>query len=132
DIDDGAGGIRRCGRLRTSMRKFLGVLCLSAGLTSALLAAESRPDVSQIITRNDAAAILGETVKEPAARSGDGGDGYYSKCNYYTVRRGKSLVIRLQLPGPNAVPPQTELDLIGAANGAMEKVTGIGDSAQML
>ncbi|HZR79063.1 MAG TPA: hypothetical protein VFA58_07625 [Chthoniobacterales bacterium] len=114
------------------MRKFLGVLCLSAGLTSALLAAESRPDVSQIITRNDAAAILGEPVKEPAARSGDGGDGYYSKCNYYTVRRGKSLVIRLQLPGPNAVPPQTELDLIGAANGAMEKVTGIGDSAQML
>lgn len=114
-----------------SMQKFFGVLCLGAGLTSATLAADSRPDVAQIVSKNDAAAILGQQVKEPAARSGDGADGYYSKCNYYTLRRGKSLVLRLQLPGPNAVPPQTELDLVGAANGAMEKVTGIGDSAQM-
>jgi len=113
------------------MRKFFGVLCLGAGLTRVILAADSRPDVSQIVSKNDATAILGAPVKEPAARSGDGADGYYSKCNYYTLRRGKSLVLRLQLPGPNAVPPQTELDLVRAANGAMEKVTGIGDSAQM-
>jgi hypothetical protein len=114
------------------IRKFSGVLLLSVSLTSILLAADSRPDVLQIVTKNDATAILGEPIKEPSARSGDGADGYYSKCNYYTVRRAKSLVVRLQLPGPNAIPPQTELDLIGAANGAMEKVTGVGDAAQML
>jgi len=95
-------------------------------------AAEQRIEVSQIIGKAEAAAILGEPVKDPSTRSGDGGDGYYSKCNYYTVRRGKSLVIRFQLPGPNAVPPRTELDLLAAANGAMEKVTGVGDAAQML
>jgi hypothetical protein len=115
-----------------SIRKVSGVLLLSVSVTSMLLATDSRPDVLQIITKNDATTILGEPIKEPSGRSGDGADGYYSKCNYYTVRRAKSLVLRLQLPGPNAIPPQTELDLIGAANGAMEKVTGVGDVAQML
>jgi hypothetical protein len=115
-----------------SLQKFVGGCLLGVGLTNAVLAANSRPDISQIIGKNDATAILGEPVKDPSARSGNGADGYYSKCNYYTVRRGKSLVIRLQLPGPNAIPPQAQLDLIAAANGAMEKVTGIGDSAQML
>lgn len=115
-----------------SIRTALGVLLFTAGLTSTLFAADSRPDVGQIITKNDATAILGEPVKDPSPRSGNGADGYYSKCNYYTVRRGKSLVLRLQLANPNAIPPQTQLDLLGAANGAMGKVTGVGDAAQML
>lgn len=95
-------------------------------------AADSRIDVSQIIGKTEAAEVLGEPVKDPTPRSGEGADGYYSKCNYYTVRRAKSLVIRFQLPGPNAVPPRTELDLLEAANGTMEKVSGIGDAAQIL
>ena len=74
---------------------------------------------------------MGEAVKDPNPRSGDGTDGYYSKCNYYSVKRGKSLIIRLQLPGPSAIGPEKELQLLIAANGAMEKVSGIGDSAQM-
>lgn len=95
-------------------------------------AVDSRMDVSQIIGKTEAAEVLGEPVKDPNPRSGEGADGYYSKCNYYTVRRAKSLVIRFQLPGPNAVPPRTELDLLEAANGTMEKVSGIGDAAQIL
>src|SRR5260370_21882027 len=78
----------------------------------------------------EAAAILGEPVKDPSPHSGDGSDGYYSKCNYYSVNRGKSLIIRLQLPGPNAIGPQKELQLLAAANGTMEKVSGIGEAAQ--
>src|SRR4029077_13521543 len=70
-------------------------------------------------------------VRDPAPRSGEGADGYYSKCNYYSVRRGKSLVIRLQLPGPNAIDPAKELQLIAATNGSMEDVSGVGDSAKM-
>jgi len=115
-----------------SIRRFSGVLVLSAVLASALSAADSRPDVAQIIGKADAAAILGDAVKEPSPRSGDGADGYYSKCNYYSAGRDKSLVIRLQLPGPNAIPPRTQLELLIAANGAMEKITGVGDAAQML
>ena len=115
-----------------SILRFFVAVSIAAGLTSSILAAEQRIDVSQVIGKTEAAAILGEPVKDPSPRSGNGGDGYYSKCNYYTVRRAKSLVIRFQLPGPNAVPPRTELDLLEAANGAMEKVTGVGDAAQML
>src|ERR1700736_2691655 len=114
-----------------SIRKLIGVFFLGAGLTNISLAADARPDVVQIITKGDAAEILGEPVKDPSPRSGEGADGYYSKCNYYSVRRGKSLIIRLQLPGPNAIGPQKELQLLVAANGSMEKVSDVGDAAQM-
>jgi len=114
-----------------SIRKLIGVFFLGAGLTNISLAADARPDVVQIITKGDAAEILGEPVKDPSPRSGEGADGYYSKCNYYSVRRGKSLVIRLQLPGPNAITPDKELQLMAAANGSMENVSGVGDAAQM-
>jgi hypothetical protein len=114
-----------------SILRLIGVAGLAAGLTSSFATGE-RIDVSQIIGKTEASAILDEPVKDPSARSGDGTDGYYSKCNYYTVRRGKSLVIRFQLPSPSAIDPQKELELLVQANGAMERVPGVGDAAQML
>lgn len=102
-----------------------------AAAASPLLGADSRPDVTQIITKEEASSILGETVKDPSPRNGDGTDGYYSKCNYYAVKRGKSLIVRLQLPGPNAMGPQEELELVASANGSAEKVSGVGDAARM-
>ncbi len=114
-----------------SIQRLIGAVFLAIGLTNMVVAADSRPDVSQIINKTEASAVLGEPVKDPSPRSGDGTDGYYSKCNYYSVSRGKSLIIRLQLPGPNAIGPQQELRLLAAANGAMEKVSGLGDVAQM-
>ena len=114
-----------------SIQRLISALFLAIGLTNMVLAADSRPDVSQIINKAEASAILGESVKDPSPRTGDGTDGYYSKCNYYSVNRGKSLIIRLQLPGPNAIGPEKELQLLVAANGPMEKVSGVGDAAQM-
>jgi hypothetical protein len=114
-----------------SIRELIGVLALSAGLTNASIAADGRPDVARIISKDIAAEILGEPVRDPSPRSGEGADGYYSKCNYYSVHHGKSLVIRLQLPGPNAIAPDRELQLMSAADGATEIVSGIGDAAQM-
>ncbi|HWY39619.1 MAG TPA: hypothetical protein VNX27_02380 [Chthoniobacterales bacterium] len=113
------------------LRQIAGLLFLCAGLTSPVLAADNRPDVTQIVTKAEAADILGEAVKDPSPRSGEGADGYYSKCNYYSMRRGKSLVIRLQLPGPNAIAPDKELQLVAQANGSAESVSGVGDAAQM-
>ena len=113
------------------LRQLIASLALAIGLTNSISAADNRPDVAQIISKSDASDILGEAVKDPSPRSGEGVDGYYSKCNYYSVRRGRSLVIRLQLPGPNAIAPDKELQLVAAANGAMENVSGIGDAAQM-
>jgi hypothetical protein len=89
-----------------SIQRLIGALFLVISLTKTVMAADSRPDVAQIINKAEASAILGEPVKDPSQRSGDGTDGYYSKCNYYSVQRGKSLIIRLQLPGPNAIGPK--------------------------
>ncbi len=114
-----------------SLRKITALLFLCVGLTSPVLAADNRPDVAQIVTKADASDILGEAVKDPSPRSGEGADGYYSKCSYYSMRRGKSLVVRLQLPGPNAIAPDKELQLVGQANGSTESVSGVGDAAQM-
>ena len=111
--------------------KFIGLFLLAFCLTNAAFPADNRPDVAQIVTKSDAADVLGEAVKDPSPRSGEGADGYYSKCNYYSIRRGKSLVIRLQLPGPNAIAPDKELQLVAQANGSMESVSGVGDAAQM-
>ncbi len=99
-----------------SILKTIGGLLFVTGLTSLVSAADSRPDVSQIISKADASAILGGPVKDPSPRSGDGADGYYSKCNYYSITRGKSLIIRLQLPGPKAIGPQKELELVVKGN----------------
>lgn len=114
-----------------SIYKLVSLFLVAVWLTVPGFAADNRPNVAQIFTKSDASDILGEAVKDPSPRSGEGADGYYSKCNYYSVRRGKSLVIRLQLPGPNAIAPEKELQLVAAANGATENVTGIGDAAQM-
>ncbi|HUE41392.1 MAG TPA: hypothetical protein VMO75_05645 [Chthoniobacterales bacterium] len=114
-----------------SIRKLTGLFFLAACVTTAGLGAGNRPDVVQVITKSDASDILGEAVKDPSPRNGEGADGYYSKCNYYSVRRGKSLVIRLQLPGPNAIAPDKELQLVAQANGSTESVSGVGDAAQM-
>jgi hypothetical protein len=114
-----------------SVRQITGLLFLCVCLTSPALAVDNRPEVAQIITKSDAADILGEAVKDASPRNGEGADGYYSKCNYYSMRRGKSLVIRLQLPGPNAIAPDKELQLVAQANGSTESVAGVGDAAQM-
>jgi hypothetical protein len=104
---------------------------LFGAAVSAVSAADTRPDVSQIITKADAAAILAEPVREPSPRSGEGTDGYYSKCNFYSAKGGKSLTIRLQLPGPNAFSPEKELELVANANGSAEKISGVGDAAEI-
>jgi len=112
-----------------SIKNLVGSLVVFAA--AGTIAADARPDVAQIISKDEAAAILGEPVKEPSPRSGDGTDGYYSKCNYYSSKGGKSLIVRLQLPGPNAIPPAKQLELLTAANGGSQTVAGLGDFAQM-
>src|SRR5437879_13268661 len=109
-----------------SIQRLIGALLLAIGLTNMVMAADSRPDVAQIINKTEASAILGEPVKDPSQRSGDGTDGYYSKCNYYSVRRGKSLIIGLQVPVANAIGRKKELQLLAAENGTMEQVSNDG------
>jgi len=100
-------------------------------LTTSALAADAHINVSQIIPKAEAESILGEKVSEPRPRNAQGKDGYYSKCNYYTVSRRKSLVIRVYQPGDGAVGPQKELELVAACSGPTKPVEGVGDKAEM-
>ena len=93
-------------------------------------AADSKIDVSRIIDKSQAALTLGEPVKNPTPRNGEGEDGYYSKCNYYGTSKARSLVIRLHIPSAGSTEPQKQLQLIAATNGEMQNVPGLGDAAQ--
>jgi hypothetical protein len=107
----------------------VGVLLL-AGVASAVLAADSRIDVSQIIDKAAAEAILGQQVKAPAPRNVDGTDGYYSKCNYYSTDAKRRLIIRVY-QAASGFDPQKELEAVAENTGAMRAISGLGDKARM-
>ena len=115
------------------MKKFfVGATLALLGLPlHSILPADPRIDVSRVIDKTEAATILGEAVKDSTPRNGDGADGYYSKCNYYSVNRGKSLVIRLHVPSADAIGPQKELQLLAATDSGMQSVADLGDAAKM-
>jgi hypothetical protein len=101
-------------------------------LTGSALASDRHIDVSQVIPKAEAESILGEKVKDPTPRNGEGKDGYYSKCNYYSENHRKSLILRVYQPGAGAVGPQKELELVAADSARpLKPVDGLGDKAQM-
>jgi len=65
-------------------------------LTISLLAAEKSIDVSAIVPKTEAEEILGEPVRNPTPLNVNGKDGYYSKCNYYGTKSGRSLLLRVR------------------------------------
>lgn len=92
-------------------------------------AEQKRIDVAAIITKADAEAALGESVKEPQLRNGDGADGYYSRCNYYSQNPGKSLILRVRQAAAGQLEPKRQLDDLSAGNPKIKPVTGLGDKA---
>ena len=90
---------------------------------------EDRLDVSHIIDKAGAEAIIGEKVKVPTPRNMHGGDGYYSKCNYYSASSKKTLVIRVYQAGPG-FDPEKELEAVKASTGTARPVSGLGDKTQ--
>jgi hypothetical protein len=116
------------------MRRTIGatiVLVLGA-LSFTARAAENRIDLSSIVTKADAQAALGETVKDPQARGEEGADGYYSRCNYYTENPGRSLVLRVRQASAGQLEPKKELEEMTAGNDKFKPVTGLGDKAAIM
>ncbi|MEN3370408.1 MAG: hypothetical protein V7609_2551 [Verrucomicrobiota bacterium] len=104
------------------------------GLTLASLhgAEEKRIDVAVVITKADAEAALGEPVKEPQPRNGDGADGYYSRCNYYSENPGKSLVLRVRQASDGQLEPKKQLEEMSAGNQKFKPISGLGDKAAVV
>ena len=114
---------------RIFARRLALIGCVLAVVATAW-AADERIDVSQIIDKAAAESVLGEPVKVPAPRNLDGGDGYYSKCNYYSATSNKALVLRLYRAGPN-FDAMKEMEAVKASTGTPKAVSGLGDKAQI-
>jgi len=106
-------------------------LLLVGNLTITALAADTPIDVSKIIKKSDAEAALGEPVKDPTPLNLNSRDGYYSKCNYYSTKSIRSLVLRVRQAAEGTLDPQQEFEQVAASGGAMKPVEGLGEKAGM-
>ncbi|MGI9113621.1 MAG: hypothetical protein ACR2FX_01070 [Chthoniobacterales bacterium] len=88
-------------------------------------------DVSKIISKAEAEKILGEPVRDPRPLNSTNTDGYYSKCNYYSSKSVRSLLLRVRQANPGSMTPKAEFDQVAASGGAMKPVDGLGEKAGM-
>ena len=108
------------------------VLVTTLAVASAVSAAAAeRVDVSKIISKTDAANILGQPVKTPTPLNVDSKDGYYSKCNYYSTKSVRSLLVRVREAAENTLDPEKEFEQVAVSGGAMKPVDSLGDRAGM-
>jgi hypothetical protein len=116
------------------MRGAIAPAVVLAGWALAFLAAaaENKIDLAAVITKADARTVLGEAVKDPQARSEDGADGYYSKCNYYSENPGRSLVLRVRLTSAGQLAPKEQLAEMSAEKDKFKPITGLGDKAALV
>jgi hypothetical protein len=115
-----------------SVKKFFAgaTIVLISGLGHVGFAAGAPIDASRIIDKATAEAILGEPVKPATPRNMQGNDGYYSKCNYYTTKPGKILIVRIY-QAASGVDPQGALEMVAENTGAMTTISGLGERARM-
>jgi len=111
-----------------SVRRLM--VLLLGGAAAAAIAADSKIDVSLIIDKAAAEAILEQPVKAPTPRNVEGSDGYYSKCNYYSTDAKRRLILRIY-QASTGFDPQKELEAVAENTGAMRVVSGLGDKARI-
>ena len=88
-------------------------------------------DVSAIVPKAEAVKVLGEPVRNPTPLNVNGKDGYYSKCNYYSTKSIRSLVLRVRQAAEGSIDPQQEFEQVAASGGSMKPVEGLGEKAGM-
>jgi len=113
------------------MRRAFLLMLIMSNLAIGAIAAETPIDVSQIIKKSDAEAVLGEPIKDPTPLNLNARDGYYSKCNYYSTKSNRSLIVRVRHAADGTIDPQQEFEQVAASGGAMKTVDDLGDKAGM-
>jgi hypothetical protein len=108
------------------------IATMVCALAHLCLAAEKRIDLAAVITKADAQTALGEAVKDPQARSDEGADGYYSRCNYYSENPGKSLVLRVRQASTGQLQPKKQLEEMSTGNQKFKPVSGLGEKAAVV
>ena len=112
--------------------KYYGVNLLISLLSISLAAAEKPIDVSAVISKTEAEKILGEPVRNPTPLNVNGKDGYYSKCNYYSTKSVRSLLLRVRQASEGSVDPETEFNQLTNNGVKFEPIDGLGDKAAVL
>ena len=112
--------------------KLVGVSLIVSLLTISLPAAEEPLDVSAIIPKNEAEKILGEPVRNPTPLNVNGKDGHYSKCNYYSTKSGRSLLLRVRQASEGSVDPELEFSQVTGNGVKFQAIDGLGERAAML
>ena len=116
------------------MRRLTAVAALATlvcELSSHCVASEERIDLAAVVSKSDAEATLGEEVKDPQPRNGEGADGYYSRCNYYSQNPGRSLVLRVRQASAGQLTPAKQLEELMAGNDKIKPLSGFGDTAAL-
>jgi hypothetical protein len=96
------------------------------------ITAAEKVDVSKVIRKSDAEAVLGVPVNDAEGRNQKATDGFYdSEWSYYAVKGDKALVLDLLSPGRHAPPhlAQTMFSAFPLGGGKSTKINGIGDKA---
>ena len=117
------------------MRKITAAAALATFISTIIplsAAPEKQIDLATIVTKADAASILGETVKDAQARNDEGADGYYSRCNYYSQNPGKSVVLRVRRAAPGQLEPVKQLEELSAGKSQLKALAGLGEKAAAL
>jgi len=112
--------------------KLAGASLIVSLLTISLPAAEKPPDVSAIVPKTEAEKILGEPVRNPTPLNVTGKDGYYSKCNYYSTKSVRSLLLRVRQASEGSVDPQIEFNQVTGNGAKFQTIDGLGERAAML
>ena len=115
------------------MRRASMVVAAVAAMGCGLVrGADDRIDLVTVVTKADAQTALGEPVKDPQARSDEGADGFYCRCNYYSENPGKSLVVRVRHASSGQLHPKKQLEEMSAGNTKFKAITGLGDKAAVI
>jgi hypothetical protein len=112
--------------------KLGGVGLIVSLLTISLLAVEKPIDVSAIVPKSEAEKLLGEPVRNPTPLNVKGKDGYYSKCNYYSAKSGRSLLLRVRQASEGSLEAQTEFNQVTGNGVKFKTIDGLGDKAALL
>lgn len=99
-------------------------------VSASVLAAGAKFDVSQIVDPTTAETVLDAKVKIAAPRNVQGGDGYYSKCNYYSATPGKTLLLRVY-QAAEGNDAGKELDAVMKNTPALKEIPNLGDKAMV-
>ena len=94
--------------------------------------ASDKLDLSTIITKSDAEAILGERVNDPKVSNKRDADGYDSSFQYYTEKMDKSLLFDVSHFAPEKMTAKQRFSVLGSAENKLEPIQGIGEKAAFI